>query len=270
MALRFGSAWHRAMEATGPGADLPTVLAAAVAQDEFDELTLATLGGLLAAYLAVYRDAPVQVLHREVEFSMPMARSRTFYLAGKIDGLGRLEDGRLCLVEHKTTSSSVDPASDYWLRLRADGQILSYVAAARALGWDIATVLYDVVRKPAIRQRQNETAEQFGDRLAQDALDRPDFYYARREVPVLDQDLEEFEAMRLSVSRMILDRRRDALRFGTDSAHCAWPRHVNSILCPSCEYVGFCLANAIPDLSYPPAGFTIGRVNPELSQEQGQ
>lgn len=308
-ALRFGSAWHRGMEAYGEGHSGADCLAAALEAAEVDELAAATLAGLLAAYLDHYgQDRSVTVLHREVEFETPIDGSRTFRAAGKIDGLGQLADGRLCLVEYKTTSASLAPDSDYWLRLRADTQILMYVAAARTLGWDVATVVYDVTRKPSIAPRQvprldadgckivldnvtgervflangkprqsaadgqtlqtdQEPPEAFSDRLHQDALARPEFYFARREVPVLDDDLAEFADLRVQVGRMILDRRAQQRRLPADKPERAWPRHVNGMMCPGCEYAGFCLQNTVPDLAHPPAGYHVGRVHSELSQQ---
>ena len=264
MALRFGSAWHRAMEARWQGKDLEELIVAAFSEDSFDEITVATLTGLLAAYFETYRFDEVREIHPEVEFSVPIRHSRTFAAAGKIDGLAVLDDGRLALVEHKTTGSSIAPDSDYWLRLRADLQILQYVGAARALGWDISLVLYDVARKPAIKQRKEETPAEFGERLRTDALARPEFYFARREVPVLDQDLEEFEAMRVQVARMILDRRREQRTAASPER--AWPRYVNGLVCPGCEFASFCLQNVVPDTKTPPAGYAVGRAHTELEQ----
>jgi hypothetical protein len=275
---------------------------------EIDEMAAATLWGLLAGYVAHYgQDRSVEVLHREVEFETPIDGSRTFKAAGKIDGLGRVADGRLCVVEYKTTASSLDPDSDYWLRLRADTQILMYVAAARAMGWEVATVVYDVTRKPAIRPRQvprldadglkividnataervflangkprqaaaegqtlqtdPETPEAFGQRLYEDATANPGFYFCRREVPILRDDLEEFAELRVQVGRMILDRRTQQRKLDAGMQYRAWPRHVNGMQCPGCEFAGFCLQNSVPDLAHPPAGYTVGASHSELNQ----
>jgi len=311
-ALRFGSAWHRAMEALSLGQCPEDAYRVALGQaQDIDELAAATLWGLLAGYAQHYGGSPellrsVEVLHREVEFETQIDGSRTFKAAGKIDGLGRLADGRLCVVEYKTTSSSLDADSDYWLRLRADTQILMYVAAARAMGWDVFTVVYDVTRKPAIRPRRvprfdadgfkvvvdNETAarvflangkprqaagegqtlqtdqetpEAFGQRLYEDAMANPGFYFCRREVPVLADDLEEFADLRVQVSRMILDRRAQQRRMDAGTPWRAWPRHVNGMQCPGCEFAGFCLQNSIPDLNHPPAGYAVGAAHTELN-----
>ncbi|MEI8140604.1 MAG: PD-(D/E)XK nuclease family protein [bacterium] len=261
-ALRFGTAWHAAMEARWQGLPFEAALAAAVKDVKFEEVQLATLSGLLAGYYRRHEQDPVKELHAEVEFRHPIEGSRTFDSAGKIDGLGVLQDGRLVLMEHKTTSDSVDPASDYWLRLRLNQQVMQYVVAARALGWDVQVILYDVTKKPAIRQKQGETAAQFGDRLAQDTQDRADFYYARREVPVLDQDLEEFKIQRFELSKLILALRQAERRTGLREQ--AWPRNVNAMSCQGCEFSGFCLQGVHADAQCVPSGFRVGAVHGEL------
>jgi hypothetical protein len=70
-------------------------------------------------------------------------------MGGKIDKIV-LVNGRLKVREHKTTSDSIDPTSDYWSRLRLDNQISFYVLAARMAGYDVDGVDYDVLHKPQI------------------------------------------------------------------------------------------------------------------------
>lgn len=262
-ALRFGTAWHAAMEARWQGLAFEAALAAAVKDVKFEEVQMATLSGLLAGYYRRHEQEPVKELHAEVEFRHPIEGSRTFDSAGKIDGLGVLHDGRLVLMEHKTTSESMEAGSDYWLRLRLNQQVMQYVVAARALGWDVQVILYDVTKKPAIRQKQGETTAQFGDRLALDTQDRPDFYYARREVPVLDQDLEEFKIQRFELSKLILALRQAERRTGLREQ--AWPRNVNAMSCQGCEFSGFCLQGVHADAQSVPSGFRVGAVHGELA-----
>ena len=173
-----------------------------------------------------------------------------------------LKDGRLCLVEHKTCGEDISPTASYWDRLRFNPQVYQYVLAARALGWDVGLVLYDVARKPSIRQKQSESVEAFGERLAADAQSRPEFYFARREVPVLDQDIAEFEVQRLVLARSILSCRAEARR-ARRPEH-GWPRNVNPMTCRFCEYEGFCMQNVCVDPARPPAGFAVGAKHPEL------
>lgn len=263
MALRFGSAWHKAMEMRWQGHTPDEALVAAGVGTNFDEITIATLGGLLGAYYARYADREiVKELHAEVEFRLPLAGSRTFDSAGKIDGLGVLYDGRLALIEHKTCGTDIAPDSGYWLRLRFNQQVYQYVLAARALGWDVQVAIYDVTRKPAIKQKQNETPPEFCDRLAADAKERPEFYFARREVPILEQDLAEFEVQRLALSRQILFFRA-ASRNARRPEH-GWPRNCNEMTCKFCEFEALCMQNIGVDPAAPPAGFRVGAMHEEL------
>lgn len=310
-ALRFGSAWHNAMEARWRGMDYGAALADAIAQaDSFEEIDVSMLGGMLAGYYAQYDGVSevVQTLHPEVEFCLPLDGSRTFDSAGKIDGLGVLHDGRLVLIEHKTCGEDIGPDSEYWQRLKFNPQIYQYVLAARALGWDVQTVLYDVTRKPGIRpatvpildeaggkividdatgqramnkngtpkasggagftvQSRKETPEEYGDRLAADTQARPEFYYARREVPILDQDLAEFETQRLVLGRSILSCRAETRRARMPEH--GWPRNVGPMTCKFCEFDAFCLQNLTVDTDNPPAGFRVGAIHEELTQQQG-
>ena len=304
-ALSFGSAWHRAMDARWSGGDAGAALAAALSvdADTLDELQVATLSGLLAGYYARYSEDPIAELKPEQEFRLPLAGSRTFDAAGKIDGLGTTKAGRSVLLENKTTSDNIAPESDYWLRLRFNPQILQYVHAARMLGNAVDEIMYDVVKKPGIRpktipeldeqgrkivkdssgarvlkkdgtpresagdgmvlQSRMETPEEYGDRLKADTLERPDFYFARREVPVLDGDLAEFLIQRLEISRMILSMRRSA-RHADKPCH-AWPRNCGEMTCGFCEFKDFCLQNISVDPVHQPAGFVVGERNPELA-----
>jgi len=68
--------------------------------------------------------------------------------AGKIDAIVKLEDGRLAVMERKTTAAMDDT---YRPRLEFDAQTVGYFIAARACGYDVQTVVYDVVEKPSIR-----------------------------------------------------------------------------------------------------------------------
>src|ERR1035441_8319112 len=54
-----------------------------------------------------------------------------------------------------------------------------------------------------------ETPDEYCDRVYKDALARPDFYFARREIPVIDQQLVAFELQREAIARRILRQRED-------------------------------------------------------------
>lgn len=235
-------------------------------------LTAATVGGLLAAYYQHYGKDERKV-HLLTEQKFDHAIAPTFFRAqGKIDKLARIKNRGYALVEYKTTGDSIAPDSEYWLRLKFNPQLLQYRLAAQGLGYQVDEVIYDVVRKPSIRPRQIvktvkkkkvktlETPEQFYERLVKDCMSRPDFYFARQEVSVLDSDVREFQAMRVSIIGQIKNLRK------SNSEH-AWIHNVSEQTCSFCPYKGFCLNNISTDSNNPPQGFAVMEMNPELQNE---
>jgi hypothetical protein len=162
--LRFGTLVHKGLEAwwlakkDGP-AERALELAIAAVQDEADPFDRVRAEVVLTGYDARWSAEPYEVVGVEIEFATELrnpqtgAASRTWRLGGKIDAIVRdTRDGRVLLVEHKTSSEDITPGSTYWSRLRMDGQVSIYFAGARqALGIDVAGCLYDVLLKPAQR-----------------------------------------------------------------------------------------------------------------------
>lgn len=221
-ALRFGSLFHVGLEAwwlahDRPGEQLEAALAAMrpAALDEYD---WARAEALMRGYDARWAEAEdVEVLAVEQQFETDLrnpltgAKSRTFTLAGKLDAIVRNRgDGLVYIVEHKTSSEDIGPGSQYWERLRIDGQISTYFAGARALGYEPAGCLYDVIGKSRLsplkatpedkrqytkdgrlyaKQRaEDETAEEYGLRLAEAICAEPDKYYRRGFVVRLEDE----------------------------------------------------------------------------------
>jgi hypothetical protein len=293
--LRFGGVFHKAMELRHGlfGQDVDTILGSALA--DYDAVPAwadptewaverETLEALLAGHFWRYQQEPasangappagnMEFVAVELAFELPLANpatgavSRTFRLAGKIDGIVRLGDGRLAVLEYKTAGEDIGPDAEYWLRLRCDGQISLYVLAARALGYDVATVLYDVTRKPTIRLRQKETPEQFGERLLADIGERPDFYYQRREIPRLEDELALFRAeLWQQAQHLIALRRRAALLPDPAAAHF---RNVGRMTCGQCEFADLCLSGIRVDPARPPASYQIlADPHPELAVQE--
>jgi hypothetical protein len=125
---------------------------------ELDEYAIAKAQVMVEGYHARWhaKFEALEVVAVEVRFECALRNpssdrsSRTFRLAGKVDAVVHI-DGRLYLVEHKTTSADLAPSSDYWTRLRMDGQVSVYTAGVRASGYRVEGCLYDVLRKPGTR-----------------------------------------------------------------------------------------------------------------------
>lgn len=159
---RFGTLIHHGLEAwwlaPTPDERLDRALAAVDAAGEADPFELAKAEVLLAGYDTRWGDQDYEVLGVEVEFLGPLinpitgSESKTWLRAGKIDAIVRERAaGRVLVVEHKTSSEDIRQGSEYWRRLRMDGQVTGYFEGARFLGYDVAGCLYDVVLKPAQR-----------------------------------------------------------------------------------------------------------------------
>lgn len=165
--LRFGTLVHRGLEAwwlaKKDGLPIKEQLDAAIKATvgEADPYDRARAQALLTGYHFRWKDEPYEVLGVEARFETELinpttnAPSRTWRLAGRIDAIVKdPRDGRLLIVEHKTSSEDVSPGSSYWKRLKMDGQVSVYFEGARALGFDVAACCYDVVLKPAQRPSQ--------------------------------------------------------------------------------------------------------------------
>lgn len=235
----------------------------------------------------------LEVIATEQTFNLPLINpdtgqpSRNFRIAGKIDRIVRLpaHDGRLAVQEYKTTISDIGVEADYWKRLRIDSQISNYVLAARALGHAVETVLYDVLRWPALRpskatpeenrkytkdgnlyanqRADNESPEDYGRRVYTAVIENPERYFQRQEIVRLEPDLREHQYDVWAQQKHI----RECQRTGI------WPRNTNSCLghYGRCEFFDICtggqyesvLAGVIPE------GFRIAStMHEELADDQ--
>ena len=118
--------------------------------------------------------------------------------------------------------------------------------------------------KGYVVQVTEETPEQFGERLAADIAERPEFYYARREIPILSDDITEFTAMRDCVARQIVSCRKEQARY--EKPENAWPRNVGKFSCQTCDFSSFCLQNISASRTSIPSGFKMKEV---VTTEEG-
>ena len=237
---------------------------------------------LMAAYFWRWAemDKGITVLAPEWEFEIPLTNPETgrptpnFRLAGKLDGIIRLADGRQAIYELKIVSADLEVGSDFWRRLRIDSQTSTYYMAAEVKGHHPETILYDAIRKPTIqatrvplcdklgveivldtqgervkKKANNEwrrtgdankgyvlqtrpmTPEEWGKKLTKDIGDRPDYYFARREVPRLDSDIEEHRFELWQMQGLIRECQR----------HNRWPRNTRACIgFGRCRYFDLC------------------------------
>jgi len=247
------------------------------------------VANLLAGYFWRWQNDDIEIIETEQTFSLPIInqsnneQSQHFRTAGKIDKIVRLRDGRIALMEHKTTSDSIDDNSVYWDRLRIDSQISHYMLNARKMGHELDTILYDVIRKPTIKPKkltksqqkifasqkvwfgvrfdyaevpQRETPEMYGARLLADIQERPNHYFARREIPRTANDMEEYADELWGISEDI-QQAKESGRWYRNTRQCN--------LMGKCPYADLCFQGVpITDGSVPAGYKHLTNVHPEL------
>jgi hypothetical protein len=161
--LRFGTLIHKGLEAwwKDDGSDRLGAALRALAECESDPFELVKAQELIRGYHLRWQYEPYKVLGVELEFVTELRNpttggvSRTWRLAGKLDVLVQhLVTKEVFVIEHKTTSEDITAGSEYWKRLRMDGQVSCYFLGGASLGWPIAGCIYDVIGKPALRPSQ--------------------------------------------------------------------------------------------------------------------
>ena len=126
-----------------------------------DPFDLAKAVALMACYHGhwVSQSTRWRVHAVEAEFRIPLInprsgrRSRRYDLGGKIDLVIEVLDGPWAgfyVVEHKTSTEDISPASLYFQKLRLDDQCTIYIEGARSLGFPVRGVIYDVIRRPTL------------------------------------------------------------------------------------------------------------------------
>ncbi len=295
-ALRVGSNVHKALEKFWSAGGISAALIAVdtayatpsdwVRDDESRyewECEYHAVRALVDGYVRYYSFEAGNALHVELEFSVPIRptekrfKFRGFEFAGKIDAIVAKDSGVLGVMEHKTTSDDIGPMSDYWARLNVDQQITGYMVAARHLGFEVQSVIYDVIRKPSLRplratpvdkrkytkdgtlyanQRDvDETPAEYGARIAADIQADPTAYYVRREVTRTERDLEDFKSELYMTAEMIREARRKE-RHPRNTAAC-----VGFGRCPYLDvcYLGLDIGNDPPGLK------RVENIHPELT-----
>jgi hypothetical protein len=313
-ALRMGSAGHAGAETLGRGGDINAACLAVNEHyrnrppfiDEWEwEIERETILRLICAYEWRWRDHKLEYLAVELPFSLPLLNPQSgkstpnFNLGGKIDGIVRMEDGRLAVKESKFLGEDIGPDAALWRRMKMDQQVSLYIIAARRLGFECDTVLYDVIRKPSIkpegipvrdelrvkivldaagnrvRNKDQKTWRQTGDKELGYVLQTRQMT-AEEWGDKLTDDIckrHDFYFSRVEIPRLSSDLEefeyelwdmqlavRDAQR------NDRWYRTVNKNTCPYCPYFNFCASGFDSGGPLPESFERVYDVHPELGR----
>jgi len=198
--LAFGAIIHICLELWHRERDLNVVIDfldrtyASRAQDEYQKRDWHLATAMMKGYAARYKIEEFEVVALEKTFEGSIinpatgALSRSFVLAGKVDGIVRIGDEHF-LLEHKT-ASQVD--ADYLERLWTDFQIVLYSRYVElALGTRVAGVIYNILVKARLQQGRGETEAEFEARRADlIAKSKTGKSSAKRKLPESDEDFQ--------------------------------------------------------------------------------
>lgn len=150
--MLFGTVTHAALEAyflawkRGDRTGRLRAAFAAIASSTLSPLEQVRVRILVIAYDARWGAEDWDIVAVEVQFRYELDG---YVIGGKIDAIVRdRADGRVYVLEHKTTRSDASPGSAYWERLAVDSQVSIYIDGATVLGYEIAGCIYDVLKRP--------------------------------------------------------------------------------------------------------------------------
>lgn len=195
------------------------------------------------------RFVPVAV---EKEFRLPVrVAGRIIPLRGKIDMVAKLNKGKppLWIVEHKFRQRVDNSASDV---ISADFQVQFYLFVVRSLFQERpGGVLYNVTRRPLLRQKKNESPSTFANRIRKDVQDRPEHYFFRWQVQAEVDDMQDFRKELLAILEEIVEWYEGRRRSFKNTAGCTSPYRCQFIpVCHQNDSSGFDVRDKIfPELS---------------------
>ncbi|MBI5788731.1 MAG: PD-(D/E)XK nuclease family protein [Candidatus Schekmanbacteria bacterium] len=198
--LSFGALIHECLELWHRERDLAKVLDHIDraypnrVQDEEQKKNRHLATAMMTGYAACFAEEKFHVIALEKGFKGRIINpstgvsSRSFTIAGKVDGIVHLE-GEYFLLEHKT-ASQID--SGYLERLWTDFQIILYAWYVReTMGIPIAGIIYNILVKAKLQQGKGETEAEFEERKAELlAKSKTGKTSAQRKLPESDADFQ--------------------------------------------------------------------------------
>lgn len=300
--LRIGSAFHAGKEADDLGIDAIERVRGFELDPYEEELVVRMLMG----HRWRWEKDEYEVIATEQGFELPLRNPETgaptpnWRIAGKIDRIVRLADGRLALQEYKTTSDDIAPGSDYWVKLRLDQQISLYFLAAREMGFDVQTIVYDVTRKPTLRpsklpvlddnkmkivldadgarvrtkdqKKWRESADSAAGHVLQTRIETPDEYGERINEEIALWPFHYYQRVEIPRLEQDLEQFRHELWWQQRALREAqltgrWFRNSSACVTTTytCEYLGICEQNLTNESPAPNGFVKVENIHPELA-----
>lgn len=166
---------------------------------EHAELSLMLAEAVMPRYFRYWHEdfTAVRWMALEHEFRIPYAvplpdgRVVKTFIRGKMDGNFR-QGTALKLFETKSQGQIDEEATANILPHDLQSNI--YLWAMRRIHKEQpAGVRYNIIRRPQLRQKKDESLKAFAYRCALDVAERPDFYFVRMDMDIERRDMDRFE-----------------------------------------------------------------------------
>jgi len=190
---------------------------------------------LIRAYSQQY--SPVRLEEGEGPFSFELGEvdGHTLVIEGRFDAIQKKGRKRE-LIEHKFLESTLP---DDEALLSMDRQVTTYIMGAREdRNWKLSGVTYNIIYKPNMssrtkwtRRKDNESWEQYTNRIAEHILKYPGKYFDRIRMKRNSKDIQELKQHYFYTAHRILKCRRDK----------TWAKPSSIFRCRFCEFKPLCL-----------------------------
>lgn len=199
--LAFGNLFHYLLEWHASGIRTAAGLQRKLNQhlnsnnaDEHSRKLAETARRIMLLYVDYWDDSNKHYVEQENEFHCPvrLSNGKSIPIVGKRDALFRsIDDNSLYLQENKT-KSEIDHV---WLEsaLPHNLQTMMYCySISRDYKEAPKGFLYNIIRKPGLRQKVKERDSDFFKRIEKDIHSRPEHYFVRYTVELGPNDIENF------------------------------------------------------------------------------
>lgn len=181
----------------------------------------------------------------EQTFKIPLPNSsHTYY--GTLDALLQDHAGDWWILETKTAAAQ-SLNDDYFERVKIDSQVSGYMHGGKhIIGVYPRGVIYNVIKKPAIRLKNGESLQAFQQRVRQEYISfaKEKNYFQRQQLVVSTHRLETWAEDTSRLVNFVAD------KIATKDKH--W--HMNTGACRanygSCTYMNACITNQYNSLMY--------------------
>lgn len=198
----------------------------------------------------------------EMEFCQNVWREpHEIFLAGKVDGLSKKDNGKLYVRDYKTKGSLDLVSNSEKLRRDLQGNIYT-LALSQLLGIPVVGFEFMVLKRSLLKQRKasKETLSAYLKRIVKDYEKHPEKHYGEMRIEVSKNDLDEFAMNLHEIIHLIVERLGGGER--------VW--HMNHTQCSGfgvCQYLDICNGARVDESRFDVMG---PDHHPELNLNKGE